>query len=67
MIFILPLNFSVVQENQHTVLSGVAVKLIVGLIPLLFFRIEPRRIRWDERQFLELNLVHEDPTLMLDV
>ena len=61
------LNFSVVQENPHTVLSGVAAKLIVGLIPLLFFRIEPRRIRWDERQFLELNLVHEDPTLMLDV
>ncbi len=61
------LNFSVAQENQHTVLSGVAAKLIVGLIPLLFFRIEPRRIRWDERQFLELNLVHEDPTLMLDV
>ena len=29
------LNFSVMQENQRTVLSGVAVKLIVGLIPLL--------------------------------
>ena len=42
-----------------------AEKLIVGVIPLL--SIEPRRIRWDERQFLELNLVHEDPTLMLDV
>ena len=50
------LNFSVVLENS-----------LCGLIPLLFFRIEPRRIRWDERQFLELNLVHEDPTLMLDV
>jgi|SoimicmetaTmtHMA_FD_contig_21_221162040_length_204_multi_2_in_0_out_0_1 hypothetical protein len=48
------LNFSVVLENS---LSD----------SFLYFRIEPRRIRWDERQFLELNLVHEDPTLMLDV
>ena len=49
------LNFSVVLENS---LSDSF---------LYFFRIEPRRIRWDEKQFLELNLVHEDPTLMLDV
>jgi hypothetical protein len=46
------LNFSVVLENS---LSD----------SFLYFRIEPRRIRWDES--LEVNLVHEDPTLMFDV